>query len=53
MNVSYLTDTEVRLEYLKLLEAIDSVLADNEATSSEAEGFWGSLGYSVAEIPQY
>jgi hypothetical protein len=56
MNVSYLTDTEVRREYLRLLQAIDSMLTKDYTTVYDpkvTEAFWESLGYSVAEIPQY
>ena len=57
MNVSYLTDTEVRREYLMLLQAIDEKLNTETAPwnsmSAAQAAFWESLGYSECEIPQY
>jgi hypothetical protein len=57
MNVSYLTDTEVRREYLMLLQAIDEKINTETAPwnpiSVAQEAFWESLGYSESEIPQY
>ena len=57
MNVSYLTDTEVRREYLMLLQAIDERISSDALSSGDVslyqESFWESLGYSKSEIPQY
>jgi hypothetical protein len=57
MNVSYLTDTEVRREYLMLLQAIDEKINTETAPwnpiSVAQKAFWESLGYSESEIPQY
>jgi hypothetical protein len=53
MNVSYLTDAQVRSEYLELLESIDEMLDLNGANDDAIVLFWKGLGYAEHEIPEY
>tara|TARA_R110000851_G_scaffold9707_2_gene35829 strand:+ start:380 stop:547 length:168 start_codon:yes stop_codon:yes gene_type:complete len=54
MNLSYLTDAQVRAEMIKLLERIDSEY--NNFTDDEGKTdlvrFWGDLGYDAYEFPR-
>jgi hypothetical protein len=53
MNVSYLTDAQVRSKYLELLESIDEMLDLNGANDAAIVLFWNGLGYAEHEIPEY
>jgi hypothetical protein len=53
MNVSYLTDAQVRFKYLELLESIDEMLDLNKANDDAIVLFWNGLGYAEHEIPEY
>ena len=54
MNISYLTDAQVRGEYLKLLECLDLALHQCDMVDvSDVADFWKGLGYEDHEIPEY
>ena len=50
MKVSYLTDVQVREQYLLLLSRIDEHIWDRSLKRDE---FWFNLGYSRDEIPDW
>tara|TARA_R110000744_G_scaffold17023_1_gene46463 strand:+ start:204 stop:371 length:168 start_codon:yes stop_codon:yes gene_type:complete len=54
MNLSYLTDAQVRAEMVKLLERIDSKYWTEDDCTYEGgiSIFWKDLGYSYEEVPR-
>ncbi len=54
MRVSYLTDQQVRSEFVKMLNLIDELISDREGEPEfeTPEQFWNELGYSNGEIPK-
>lgn len=56
MKVSYLTDQQVRAEYLKLLNRLEDHIASQLMTPDtefdSREDFWSDLGYLETEIPE-
>lgn len=55
MKVSYLTDPQVREEYLRLLTRIDEYTYEItiEGIIKDKYEFWSWLGYDKHEIPDY
>ena len=49
MRVSYLTDQQVREQYLKLLDGISHLIWDK---GLDKDTFWKALGYDIWEIPE-